>query len=292
MGLISLKDVSKLYGFPGATTVALDEVSLEVDLGEFVGIMGPSGSGKSTLLYIIGLLERPTNGVYRLNGRSVEKLKINQKTKARRDKIGFIFQNFNLIPNLTVLENVALPLMYKGVARTRRLKKAAQILERVGLSEREYFLPRFLSGGEAQRVAIARALVNEPDIIIADEPTGNLDSSSSRLVMELLSDLHASGSTVLLVTHNPELTRFASRVVFMRDGTIVADESSVFGDVPNLARELYFIPRKTVDDDMKGVSELMRAIPHKETLRKKQTKKKSNSKKYNLAVGGSSRGKR
>lgn len=278
MSLIHLKDVSKLYGFGGATTIALDEVDFNVESGEFVAIMGPSGSGKSTLLHIIGLLDRPTNGRYTLNGKSVERLRSNQRTRARRKQIGFVFQNFNLLPNLSVLENVALPLAYKGVLRGRRLNRAATMLERVGLSEREYFLPRHLSGGEAQRVAIARALINNPDIIIADEPTGNLDSGSSRLVMELFRELHHAGTTILLVTHNPELTRYASRVVFMHDGSIVADESTAFGDVAKSARSLYFFPAPSVEDDIAGVSALMQAIPDKSLNNAKKIVKKTRTK--------------
>lgn len=288
MSLIQLEDVSKLYGFGGATTIALDEVSFSVDQGEFVAIMGPSGSGKSTLLNVVGLLDRPTNGVYKLNSKSVEKLRTNQRTRARRTQIGFVFQNFNLIPNLTVLENVALPMAYKGSLKSRRLRRAATLLERVGLAEREYFLPKYLSGGEAQRVAIARALVNNPDIIIADEPTGNLDSQSSRLVMELFRELHGSGTTILLVTHNPELTRYASRVVFMHDGGIVSDEESSFGKVPKSAQSLYFLPPKTEEDDIAGVSALMKAIPDKsinnDNSKNKNTKsKKTKSKKYKVS---------
>jgi len=281
MSLIELNDVSKLYGFGGATTIALDEVTFKVDQGEFVAIMGPSGSGKSTLLHLIGLLDRPTNGMYKLNGRSVEKLRSNQRTRARRNQIGFVFQNFNLIPNMTVLENVALPLAYKRSLKSRRLKRAATILERVGLTEREYFLPKYLSGGESQRVAIARALINNPSIIIADEPTGNLDSVSSRLVMELFRELHSAGTTILLVTHNPELTRYASRVVFMHDGSIVSDEESSFGSVPRSAKALYYLPPQTIEDDIMGVSALMDAIPDKSLTTKKVTKKKKpRAKKY------------
>ena len=271
MSLISLKDVSKLYGFGGATTVALDEVNFDVDAGEFVAIMGPSGSGKSTMLHIIGLLDRPTNGNYKLKNRSVERLRKNQRTKVRRNQIGFIYQSFNLIPNLNALENVALPLAYSYTTKVKRLKHAANVLERVGLADKEYFLPRQLSGGQAQRVAIARALVNDPDIIIADEPTGNLDSAASRVIMELLSELNRAGSTILLVTHNPELTRYANRVVFMHDGSIIAEEKSKFGVIPEMAKGMYFMPHKTIDDDMEGVSALMKAIPAKE----KNTSKKS-----------------
>ena len=279
MSLIELTDVSKLYGFGGATTIALDEVTFNVDPGEFVAIMGPSGSGKSTMLHIVGLLDRPTNGLYKLNGRSVERLRTNQRTRARRNQIGFVFQNFNLIPSMTVIENVSLPLAYKRSLKSRRLKRAATLLERVGLADREYYLPKYLSGGEAQRVAIARALINNPSIIIADEPTGNLDSASSRLVMELFRELHSSGTTILLVTHNPELTRYASRVVFMHDGSIVSDEESTFGSVPSSARALYYLPPKSIEHDIAGVSALMDAIPDSTFVEPKSAKKKKTKKK-------------
>lgn len=270
MPVIELEDVNKVYGFGDATTVALDEVNLTIERGEFVAIMGPSGSGKSTLLNTIGLLDRPSYGKYVLDGRHVARLRQNQRAKVRRDKIGFIFQSFNLLPRMTVLENVALPLAYKGMLQTKRLKKAAAMLERVGLSDREYFFPRQLSGGQAQRVAIARALINDPQIIIADEPTGNLDSASSRLVMELLSDIHKAGNTILMVTHNPSLTRYASRVVFMHDGSVVADEQTKLGEIPDtLKRSMYFLPRRTVDDDLKGVSSLMKTLPDEKTTAKK-----------------------
>ncbi len=262
MPVIELKDVSKLYGFGDATTVALDEISLVIESGEFVAVMGPSGSGKSTLMNMIGLLDRPTHGVYKLGERLVSRLSSNKRAKTRRDTIGFVFQSFNLISSMTVLENVALTLAYKGIGRTRRLKRAGHVLERVGLADREYFYPSQLSGGQAQRVAIARALVNNPGIIIADEPTGNLDSASSRLVMELLSEIHQTGSTILMVTHNPELTRYASRIVFMRDGSIVNDEQSELGELPDtIKRRAYFIPKKTIEDDLAGVSALMESIP-------------------------------
>ncbi len=264
MPIIELKDVSKLYGFGDATTVALDEVNLSIESGEFIAIMGPSGSGKSTLLNMIGLLDRPTHGEYKLGERYVSRLHSNQRARVRRDTVGFVFQSFNLLPRLTVLENVALPLSYKGMTQTRRLKQAGNVLERVGLSDREYFLPHQLSGGQAQRVAIARALVNNPSIIIADEPTGNLDSGSSRLVMELLADIHQTGSTILMVTHNPELTRYASRVLFMRDGSIMSDEISIVGELPEtIRRRAYFVPKKTMEDDVAGVSTMMKNAPDK-----------------------------
>lgn len=261
MSLIQLHDVSRLYGFGDATTIALNEVSLTIEDGEFVAVMGPSGSGKSTLMNILGLLDRPTHGRYMLSDRWVERLRPNQRAKNRREKIGFVFQSFNLLPRLRVIENVALPMAYKGVSQTRRLKRAGELLERVGLGDREYYYPRQLSGGQAQRVAIARALINNPHIIIADEPTGNLDSSSSMLVMELLSDLNKAGNTVLMVTHNPELTRYASRVIFMHDGEIVGDEKSAVGEISDsLRRSMYFLPRTTMEDDLAGVSTLMQEM--------------------------------
>ncbi len=275
MPIINLQDVSKLYGFGDATTVALDEVNLSIEKGEFVAVMGASGSGKSTLMNIIGLLDRPTHGSYSLNSRSVERLRANQRAKARRDTIGFIFQSFNLLPKMTVIENVALPLSYRGMTQTRRLKQASAMLERVGLTDREYFFPKQLSGGQAQRVAIARALINNPQILIADEPTGNLDSASSRLVMELLSDIHQTGSTILMVTHNPELTRFANRIVFMHDGDVVGDEQSAIGTVPrSIQKKMYFMSKKTLDDDLAGVSAMMGAFPEKDSAKKVSKRQK------------------
>lgn len=275
MPIIALEEVSKLYGFGDATTVAMDEVSLSIESGEFVAIMGPSGSGKSTLLNLIGLLDKPTHGQYHLAKRNISKLRPNQQAKVRRDRIGFIFQSFNLLPRLNVLENVALPLMYKGVSQTKRLSQASAMLDRVGLLDREYFMPKQLSGGQAQRAAIARALITDPEILIADEPTGNLDSAASRLVMELLSDIHKAGNTILMVTHNPELTRYATRVVFMHDGAVVADEKSEIGEVPESARRsMYFRPRKTEEDDLAGVSALMQAIPGSDDKKEKKPKKK------------------
>lgn len=283
MALIELNDVSKLYGFGDATTLALDEVNLTIEKGEFVAVMGPSGCGKSTLMNVIGLLDRPSHGEYRMDGKKVQRLRQSQAAKIRRDKIGFIFQSFNLLPRLTALENVALPLSYKGMSLARRLRTASQMLERVGVQNREYFLPSQLSGGQTQCVAIARALVNNPKLIIADEPTGNLDSSSSRLVMELLADIHKMGNTVLFVTHNPELTRYATRVVYMHDGSIIHDEQTAIGQVASRARKvLYTLPTTSEEDDLAGVSVLMKALPDKppapSSRRKKSTARKTKTK--------------
>ena len=285
MPIIELQDVSKLYGFGDATTVALDEVSLSIDENEFVSVMGPSGCGKSTLMNLIGLLDRPTHGMYTLQGRPVAKLRTSQRARARRDTVGFVFQSFNLLPRLTVLENVALPLTYKGVGPSQRTKRARNMLERVGLLDRAFYYPNQLSGGQAQCVAIARALVNDPKIIIADEPTGNLDSASSRLVMELLSEIHKTGNTILFVTHNPELTRYATRVVYMHDGSIMHDEQTAIGEVAATARKaLYSVPEKTVDDDLAGVSVLMKAVPHAAKDKSESSKKKSAKKPAKRAV--------
>jgi putative ABC transport system ATP-binding protein len=265
--------VSKLYGFGDAANIALDEVSLKIEEGEFVAVMGPSGSGKSTLMNVIGILDRPTHGTNMLNGRSVAKLTANRAARVRRDTIGFIFQSFNLLPRLTALENVALPLAYKGTSVTRRLKQASEILERVGLQDREYYYPRQLSGGQTQSVAIARALVNNPKLIIADEPTGNLDSAGSRLIMELLNEIHKAGNTILFVTHNPELTRYANRVVYMHDGSIIHDEKTAIGEVAATARRaMYSVPAKTAEDDLAGVSALMN-LPHPSEVGSQKTAK-------------------
>lgn len=262
MALIELKDVSKVYGFGDATNVALDEVSLTIEQGEFVAVMGPSGCGKSTLMNMIGLLDKPSHGTFQLNGQNVSKLSVARRAKRRRDDIGFIFQSYNLLPRLTTIENVALPLAYKGYSQSRRLKLASTMLDRVGLQDKEYFFPRQLSGGQAQCVAIARALVNDPHLIIADEPTGNLDTANSRLIMELLSEIHKSGNTIIFVTHNPDLTRYATRVLYMRDGTIAHDDSNKLGNVaPRAGATISGSNKKTEEDDLAGVSALMHAVP-------------------------------
>ena len=236
MSLIKLDSISKVYGFGDATTIALDEVSLEIDKGEFIAVMGASGSGKSTLLNIIGLLDRCSQGKYYLNERDVSRLRSRKRAKIRRDNFGFIFQSFNLIGTMTVLENVSLPLAYKGILKINRYKKASNMLQKIGLQNREYYLPHQLSGGQIQRVAIARALINRPSLIIADEPTGNLDSASSESIMDMLKEIHASGNTIIMVTHNPDLTAYASRIVYMRDGAIVEDKPLKKNEIVDLER--------------------------------------------------------
>jgi putative ABC transport system ATP-binding protein len=221
--VIELRGLTKHYGIGDAEHNALDAIDLTIEKGEFITIMGPSGCGKTTLLNILGLLDRSDDGEYLLDGTSVESLSGARHARIRSQQIGIVFQSFNLINRLPVIENVALPLTYRGMSRTKRLIMASDILKSFHLSEREYYMPWQLSGGQMQRVAIARALVNNPSIILADEPTGNLDSKSSHIVMEELSDLHKRGNTIIMVTHNPNLTTYASRVIHMIDGTIASD---------------------------------------------------------------------
>ncbi len=279
MPLIEIKELSKVYGFGDATTIALDEISLSINRGEFIAIMGPSGSGKTTLMNILGLLDRPTHGEYKLSNQHVERKTKIAQAMIRRDNIGFIFQSFNLLPRLTIIENVALPLAYKGVYQKRRLKAAEVVLDQVGLSDKEYYYPNQLSGGQLQRVAIARALINDPSIIIADEPTGNLDSVSARVVMELLKEVHELGNTVLMVTHNPSLTRYADRIIYMHDGNIVYDESTAVGEVPKRVQKAVEALRTSTDDDkLADVSAMMEEMPEQLSIKPVPKKSKSKSK--------------
>lgn len=221
--VIVLKDLKKRFGIGESEHFAIDGIDLTIQKGEFIAIMGPSGCGKTTLLNILGLLDSDIEGEYELNGKNVANLSRRKQARIRSTDIGFVFQSFNLIQRLSVIENVALPLTYKGLSKLQRLKRASDMLHTFHLGEREYYKPHQLSGGQTQRVAIARALVNEPSIILADEPTGNLDSRASHIIMEELSDLHARGNTIIMVTHNPRLTTYASRMITMIDGTIDTD---------------------------------------------------------------------
>jgi len=221
--VITLTDLKKRFGVGDAEHYALDGVDLNINKGEFIAIMGPSGCGKTTLLNIIGMLDRATDGEYLLEDKNVEDLRGGKQAQIRARQIGFIFQSFNLIERLNVLENVALPLTYSGLHHTKRIQRASEVLKSFHLQEREYYMPWQLSGGQTQRVAIARALVNDPSIILADEPTGNLDSRSSHIIMEELSEIHKKGNTILMVTHNPNLTTYATRVITMLDGKIDTD---------------------------------------------------------------------
>lgn len=221
--LIFVNDVRKVYRSGDVEVHALRGVSLEVAAGEFVAIMGSSGSGKSTLMNILGCLDRPTSGSYRLAGREVARMNKNDLAEVRSEVLGFVFQSFNLLARTSALENVELPLVYRGVGRRERHQRAKRALERVGLGARLDHTPAQLSGGQQQRVAIARALVGEPKVILADEPTGNLDSQTSVDVMALFQELGESGITIVLVTHEPDIAECASRVVVLRDGLIRSD---------------------------------------------------------------------
>ena len=252
--IIELKSISKSYGFGDTESYALHNFNLTVKRGEFIMIMGPSGCGKTTLLNIIGLLDKANAGEYYLAGKSVDRISARKKANFRAKEIGFIFQSFNLIPNLPVIENVSLPLIYSGYHQTRRLKMADTILERFHLREREYYMPYQLSGGQQQRVAIARSLIANPSIILADEPTGNLDSRASHIIMEELQEIHSLGNTIIMVTHNPALTTYATRVINMLDGEIDTDIKTVAdrdlprpGDPEKIAVRI--LPRKPLDLD-------------------------------------------
>lgn len=221
--LIDLKNVSKSYRNGDQGLQVLKDVHLEVEEGEFVAIMGPSGSGKSTLMNIIGMLDRPTSGEYYLEGEEVAKLSEKKLAKVRNQQIGFVFQQFFLLSKLNALQNVELPLIYAGVSQSKRKALAEQYLKKVELETRMHHLPSELSGGQKQRVAIARALVNHPSIILADEPTGALDTKTGEQIMELLTELNREGKTIIMVTHEPEIAAFAKRQIVIRDGVISSD---------------------------------------------------------------------
>ena len=218
--IIKLEGVSRSFGRNITATEALKNLSLDIYKGEFIMIMGPSGCGKTTLLNILGLLDSNFDGSYIFDSEDITRFSKKRLARIRSKSIGFVFQSFNLIDRLNVLENVALPLTYQGVGKIKSLKKASASLKKLLLNEREYYMPWQLSGGQKQRVAIARALVNNPEIILADEPTGNLDSKASHIIMEELADLHRQGNTIIMVTHNEKLTPYASRVITMLDGRI------------------------------------------------------------------------
>ncbi len=224
--LVEIRDIHKIYGYGETEVRALDGVSLDIDEGDFIAVMGPSGSGKSTFMNLLGCLDTPTSGSYRLRGVEIGRLDRDTLALLRRHQLGFVFQGFNLIARTSALENCELPLLYQGVARKERRARALDALERVGLADRAHHLPSQLSGGQQQRVAIARALVTRPAVILADEPTGNLDSARSEEIMRLLVELNeAQRITIAMVTHEPDMADFARRIVVFRDGRVTSDEA-------------------------------------------------------------------
>lgn len=225
--VIKIQNLTRFYTIGEETVRALNGINLVIQKNEYVALMGPSGSGKSTLMNIIGCLDTPSSGEYFLNGPNVAQLSDSELAAIRNKEIGFVFQTFNLLPRLTALQNVALPLVYAGIPEAERLKKAKEVLEQVGLGNRMTHKPNELSGGQRQRVAVARALVNHPSIILADEPTGNLDTKTSDEIMQLLDIIHEAGNTIVLVTHEEDIALRAKRVVRMRDGIVESDKAQV-----------------------------------------------------------------
>lgn len=222
--IIDIKDIKRNFPLGSETVYVLKGVDLQIAKGDYVALMGPSGSGKSTLMNLLGCLDTPTSGTYILNGKDVSKMEDDELATIRNKEIGFVFQTFNLLPRTTALDNVALPMVYAGFNRTERNERASEVLHQVGLGDRMDHHPNQLSGGQRQRVAVARALVNRPSIILADEPTGNLDTKTSVEIMQLFDDIHANGNTVVLVTHEEDIAAHAHRIIRLRDGVIESDE--------------------------------------------------------------------
>lgn len=230
--IIQLEKIEKSYYMGNHTIPVLKGISMEIQRNEYVALMGPSGSGKSTLMNILGCLDSPTGGKYILNSQDVSQMSDDELAQVRNNEIGFVFQQFNLLPRLSAAENVALPLVYAGVSKKERMERALEALRKVGLADRSHHKSNELSGGQIQRVAIARALVNNPSILLADEPTGNLDSKTSVEVMELFANIHATGNTVVLVTHEEDIAAYAHRVVRLRDGLVESDTTRPSKAVP------------------------------------------------------------
>ena len=223
--LIQLRDIAKIYVLGGTIEVpALMSITVDIEKNEYVAIMGPSGSGKSTLMNIIGCLDTPTSGTYILNDQDVSTMEDDQLAEVRNKEIGFVFQTFNLLPRYDALDNVQLPLIYAGASKAERLEKAQAVIEQVGLTDRMHHKPNELSGGQRQRVAVARALVGHPSIILADEPTGNLDTKTSIDIMRLIREIHRNGNTIVLVTHEEDIARYAHRIIRLRDGLVESDQ--------------------------------------------------------------------
>ena len=275
MNVIEMNQISRSFGMGNGTTTALEGIDLTVPKGEFLVIMGPSGSGKSTLLNIIGLLDQADQGEYLLDGKDVAFISQRKQAKIRRNNIGFIFQSFNLIGRMNILENVSLPLLYKGVSTVKRLERASEILKYLGIQEKEYYFPNQLSGGQLQRAAIARAMVNRPSIVLADEPTGNLDTKASKVIMAALQEIHQAGNTIIMVTHNPDLAVYADRVINMEDGKIIEEFVG-----KSMTKEI-----KELQDEAEEIVEPATSLAIEPTTKRKKTKvrnkKGKNTKKTN-----------
>jgi putative ABC transport system ATP-binding protein len=226
MRIIETREISKIYRMGNQTVNALQSISISIERGEYVAFMGPSGSGKSTLMNIVGCLDTPTSGTYMLNNKLVSEMTENELADTRNKEIGFVFQTFNLLPRASALENIALPLIYAGYSKSERNDMAMQALDNVGLADRAHHKPNELSGGQRQRIAIARALVNNPSIILADEPTGNLDTKTSYDIMNLFQELHDKGNTIIMVTHEDDIAHYAHRIIRLRDGLIEWDRKN------------------------------------------------------------------
>ncbi|KFF17728.1 ABC transporter ATP-binding protein [Flavobacterium hydatis] len=224
--LIKITNIKRNFVLGNEIVYVLKGIDLEINKGEYVALMGPSGSGKSTLMNLLGCLDTPTSGTYILNGKDVSQMKDDELAEIRNKEIGFVFQTFNLLPRTTALDNVALPMIYAGYSKSERVVRATEVLKQVNLADRMDHQPNQLSGGQRQRVAIARALVNKPSIILADEPTGNLDSKTSVEIMKLFDDIHAQGNTVILVTHEEDIAAYAHRIIRLRDGVVESDAST------------------------------------------------------------------
>lgn len=281
MQSIKLVEISKSFGLGNGVTNVLKEVSLSVPRGEFLVIMGPSGSGKSTLLNIIGLLDTPDDGVYKLDGKDVAYLSSRKRAKIRRNNIGMIFQNFNLINRMNVLDNVSLPLLYKGISLVKRYERASEILKYLGIQEKEYYLPNQLSGGQLQRAAIARAMVNRPSIVLADEPTGNLDTKASKVIMAALREIHEAGNTIIMVTHNPDLASYADRVVKMVDGRIEEEftGASMQKDIATQKKEATEVVPAAREESIEPIKVTKKSSPKiKQVKKRTQPKKRKKTK--------------
>ena len=283
MPFIELENINQNFGLGDATTIALDKIDLKIKKGEFISVMGPSGSGKTSLLNIIGLISSPTEGLHTFLDQEVSQTSQTQRARMRQKKVGFIFQNYNLLHNLTILENVSLPLLYStNLSFLKRMVVVKKLLNRLGIHGKEFLYPHQLSGGQNQRIAIARALINQPAVILADEPTGSLDSANSEIVMDILKSIHDDGGTVIMATHNPILTKYAGRIIYIQDGGIRIDQKLEKNQQVDLGKMQDAIKKQDLRyKNKKKVSNqdyVNKKTSHKGNLRKAKVKKLKKSK--------------